>query len=645
MARRTPRTRVLLLAMPWARLEHPSIQLGLLKALLDRAGIASAQAHLYLDFSAHLARCKPQLGSVDYDEVANHYFAGDWIFSVPPFSPAGANDEDYIAFLRRDGAADAFLRNIVAMQQAVPEFLDDTARRLFALQPDVVGFTTTFGQTVASLVMALVLKQRLPHVKIVLGGANCDGAMGEALHREFPWIDVVVRGDAEPVFVDLVQDLLQGLEPRRRPGLCFRTPTGVVVVPQASELPRIGGERAYVDYDDYFERLESHPCASELSSRVSIPFESSRGCWWGEKHHCTFCGLNGTAMRFRAMEPESVLNELLHLARKYQRLEFKAVDNIIDKRLFKTLIPKLVALGSDFKIFYEVKANLRKSELALLKAAGITEIQPGIESLNTAVLRRMRKGTTALQNIRLLKWCAAYGIQVYWNIIYNLPGDTSAEYEESAKVALDCLHLCAPSLIPLQVERFSPYHDQPESFGIEVTRPKGHYRFSYPVAPRALMDIAYAFDHRERDTIDREPGLCLLRDAVKQWQAAEEQGAPCRLSFARGPGFSVICDRRPGREHADYRLGALETMIYDACDSGLGVDVICAKLGAASPGASAVLDFVTSLLEAGLVYCEEGRYLSLAVEVSPGRGSNTSAAEEVQHGRALSQIAVVVEAR
>ena len=40
----------------------------------------------------------------------------------------------------------------------------------------------------------------------------------------------------------------------------------------------------------------------------------------------------------------------------------------------------------------------------------------------------MRKGTTALQNIRLLKGCAADGIKVHWNIIYGTPGDTSDEY-------------------------------------------------------------------------------------------------------------------------------------------------------------------------------------------------------------------------
>ena len=55
--------------------------------------------------------------------------------------------------------------------------------------------------------------------------------------------------------------------------------------------------------------------------------------------------------------------------------------------------------------------------------------------------------------------------------------------------------------------------------------------------------------------------------------------------------------------------------------------------------------FLKSLLEAGLVYVEGGRYLSLAVEVSPGRSASASDADEVRHVHTLNQIAIVVEAR
>jgi radical SAM superfamily enzyme YgiQ (UPF0313 family) len=71
--------------------------------------------------------------------------------------------------------------------------------------------------------------------------------------------------------------------------------------------------------------------------QVWIPFESARGCWWGAKHHCTFCGLNGSAMRFRAKSPQRVLSELADLARRHHSFRFEAVDNILEPRYLKDL--------------------------------------------------------------------------------------------------------------------------------------------------------------------------------------------------------------------------------------------------------------------------------------------------------------------
>ena len=58
----------------------------------------------------------------------------------------------------------------------------------------------------------------------------------------------------------------------------------------------------------------------------------------------------------------------------------------------------------------------------MLHLAGVHRIQPGIESLSNNVLKLMRKGTTGIRNIQLLKWCKQYKIAVDWNILYGFPG-------------------------------------------------------------------------------------------------------------------------------------------------------------------------------------------------------------------------------
>src|SRR3954449_11214655 len=88
-------------------------------------------------------------------------------------------------------------------------------------EPDVVGFTSTFMQNVASLALARELKRRRPELTVVFGGSNCDGPMGHALHRNHPFVDHVVRGEGEYAFPALLRHLDEGTPPADVPGLCW----------------------------------------------------------------------------------------------------------------------------------------------------------------------------------------------------------------------------------------------------------------------------------------------------------------------------------------------------------------------------------------------------------------------------------------
>src|SRR4030095_16127246 len=63
-------------------------------------------------------------------------------------------------------------------------------------------------------------------------------------------------------------------------------------------------------FEEYFDRLAKTSFATELDADVQLVYESARGCWWGAKSHCTFCGLNGSSMAFRSKSPARVVQEL-----------------------------------------------------------------------------------------------------------------------------------------------------------------------------------------------------------------------------------------------------------------------------------------------------------------------------------------------
>jgi ribosomal peptide maturation radical SAM protein 1 len=609
--------------MPWSTLDSPSIQLGTLKSVLRKSNFRVEVRLFNLAFMNHLLLfgSQPLVRVEDYTDVAEKYFhlgMGDWIFSVPPFRDSNETDDArYLEqFVSKSGDKE-FVSKALQMREQVPKFLEQCCEETLSLTPRVVGFTTTFCQNVPALVLSKLLKSREPSLKIVFGGSNCDGPMGDALHRAFPWVDVVVRGEGERVLPMLVQDLFAGGDIRPSPGLCYRSGAERVVIDdQRNELVAME-EVPLPDYDDYFERLEETSFHAELSSQISIPFESARGCWWGAKKHCTFCGLNGPTMAFRSKDPTVVLEEVTELSRRYGQLSFYAVDNIIDMSYFSELLPRLRDLDYDFKFFYETKSNLKLEQLRAMRDAGVLSIQPGIESLSTPILRSMEKGVTALQNIRFLKWCAEFGIEPGWNFLYGFPREPAEEYSRMAGIIPALTFLSPPqSLSPLHLERFSPYHQRSGEYGLTIKGPKSlaYSTLIYPTDAETLSELAYSFDYKHQDGRDPETYIGPLRESINVWRTQYREGS--NLSYRRGPGFLIIKDRRPDFGGFDYSLEQTEAAIYLSCDAGATPKMAWKSLDEETRcqiEVEEVEDFLKEMTELKLMYEEDGCYVSLAV--------------------------------
>jgi ribosomal peptide maturation radical SAM protein 1 len=632
--------RILLIAMPWAKLEHPSIQLGILKSILEKGRLPTETWSAYIDFADYvvdqdgLAAHKSPLTHLDYDDIATSYHVGDWIFSVPPFNDTSGGDSTYFERLRETGFSERLIAVCRRFRSHVPGFLQAAAQRIADCKPSVVGFTTTFGQTVPSLVLAKLLKARLPDLKIVFGGANCDGPMGDAILRAFEWVDVAVKGEAENVVVPLFRRLLDSGD------FCQTTSVRCAAATSpgttASDPPVAVDDGPTPDYLEYFSRVASSRLASVIRPEVSIPFETSRGCWWGAKHHCTFCGLNGSSMAFRAKSPSIALEQLLALSERYKCLRFHAVDNIIDLNYLQTFLPRISALNLDLDLFYEVKSNLNRSQVAVLADAGVRQIQPGIESLSTPILKLMKKGVSAMQNIRLLRWCEEEGIKTYWNLLYGFPGEPADAYDAMARLASELVHLQPPHLNRLGLQRFSPYFERAHDFDLEIEGPVFHYAFAYPCSAADLFDLAYDFSYRYLNHPDPETYVATLRSAVEAWRTAYFERRPT-LTCKRGPDFVRLVDRRWPEAQQDFLLEGIEADIYLACEDGATVDQIINLLrkGKRRPRVTAndVIGFLDQLCEAKLVYWEAGVYLGLACRTSQSR-SHLEAQSQIAAGHA-----------
>ncbi len=609
-------TDVLLVSMPFGPLFSPSLGLSLLQPQVQARGLSCRIEYFTLPFAERV------VGQHLYGKIASESramsraFAGEWIFSAALFDWSADQERRYIddvlmkppAWLGRNPTrppAARDVRALLAARRAAPAFLDWCADRIVEQSPRLVGFTSVFQQHLASLGLAKRLKARLPEVPIVFGGANCEATMGAETVRQFPFVDAIVSGEADAVFPLVAERAVRGESLDDVPGIVTRTSVAAVFASgRPPTAPAITDMDAlpFADYGDFTAQFGASAFSRDWQPTVFV--ETSRGCWWGERMHCTFCGLNGATMAFRSKSAPRALEEIAHLAEAFPGCDIQVVDNILDLKYFKTLLPALAERRLPVTLFYETKSNLKKEQVRLLRDAGVTMIQPGIESFSDEVLKLMKKGVSGLQNIQLLKWCKEIGVEPLWNFLLGFPGETPDEYARMAALMPRVCHLPQPSgVTAIRLDRFSPNFNDAGQLGFTRVRPLPFYEFLYDLPEAARHNLAYyfAYEYRKPQEVARyaEP----LVKGVHAWRTAWKHA---ELISVDVDDALIVFDTRPRSSGPVSVLTGADRAIYLACDA----IAEASQLHQANGATASRLD---AMVARGLMLRDGTRYLSLAV--------------------------------
>jgi ribosomal peptide maturation radical SAM protein 1 len=283
-------SKVALVNMPFGFHVYPSIQLGTLSTLLKTHGHEVKSFYLNLHF-AH------QIDMEVYNKLCEERFLiGEWLFSHMLFGESKKNKE-YAEHFKSHlqnitntiNRPESFLHDVKT--QMVPEFLHWALESVNWGDYSVVGFTSTFNQNIASVTLAKLIKEKYPAIKILFGGSNFDSEMGLEYFRVFEWIDYVISGEAEDSLPALMAALESGGPIPQ--GVIHRV-DGDIRLEESQENFNDFKKYGPPDYDDYMDQIREIDPQSPLLENPIILYETARGCWWGEKHHCTFCGLNAS---------------------------------------------------------------------------------------------------------------------------------------------------------------------------------------------------------------------------------------------------------------------------------------------------------------------------------------------------------------
>jgi len=624
-------TSVCLVMPPFSNDISPSLALGLLQACLLREGIPCRVDYANMGFHRLLGMPlrRKLMTLADYFDVADAVFAP--LAGIAP----RRNLDDLAGWLASGASHPAFSaeenRQILYDSIRVAKvWLEETAERILAMNPRFVGACSMFQQHNAALALLRRLKERRPEIATAMGGPNCMGSAGGRTLRHFPFVDFVFFGEADEIIAEVVRGALAGGE--------FPLPYGVLR--QGSNLPRDGkwphrltrdlDSLPLPDYHDFFaswndsfpELAKFHASILASEDNVLLYLEGSRGCWWGEKHPCTFCGLNGSMNRYRRKRPERIAWEMREIRELYGQHTIAFTDSIMSREAQKEL-PRLVehhplpidASGSGQPCqFTEIKSNLTEEEIKSLAEIGFTKLQPGIESFSDHILQLMGKGNTAIRHIALLKYARRFGVYLFWNLLYGFPGETRADYEELINLLPLLTHLQPPgSFSPLVYHKNSIYCTHPEQYGLQLI-PARWYDFLAPDDDEYIKDFAYTYENTAElgKASPLQPLYDELENRIRRWKLLSSGGGFAdRLEMRLADGAIEITDLRECHKKPRHVLTGLAKEICLLCRAPISRKKLAASLDATPEAIDICL---SELASQNLLIGINEEYLTLAID-------------------------------
>ncbi len=275
----------------------------------------------------------------------------------------------------------------------------------------LVGISVVFpGQLQPAWSMAWTLRRRFPGLWLVVGGPGLTQRMvhlpDEVARRMLVPFDAAVLFEGEQALVDLVREASAGGKPS---GIIQGSP---VRDPGVLPLPS-------------FDRL---PLARYLSPEPVLPYDASRGCYWGR---CAFCHYgpvaHGTAT-YRERPLEAVVDHLSRLRRLGARIVYLSHDTL-SPSLGLRLAGALRQAGADIRWASDLRPEpaLTPDWCARVAEGGALAFSLGVESGAERVLKLMDKGIRVDNASQAVRNLAAAGIAAEAMVFLDFPTETAAE--------------------------------------------------------------------------------------------------------------------------------------------------------------------------------------------------------------------------
>lgn len=296
-----------------------------------------------------------------------------------------------------------------------------------------LGISVLTGPMIRGAIEAATLAKSLsPNTPVVFGGWHPTLLPGQTLAE--PYVDVVVRGQGEITFCELVTAFENKSSLKDIAGISWKT--GVMQTHNPDRPVRHLEEIPIPAYDlvdfDAYEKVEG---------KRRLAYATSIGC----PYACNYC--TDTVFykrRFNALSAERVVRELTEIVTRYKIEEVALLDSNfpVDLRRAIAIAKGIVESGVKFQWTFQASTDficrMTEDEIRLLAASGVKHMGFGTESTSETVLKLMNKRHQRVDEMyETARRAAVGGIKVTFNLIFGYPGETEDDRQITFKTMSD----------------------------------------------------------------------------------------------------------------------------------------------------------------------------------------------------------------
>lgn len=293
---------------------------------------------------------------------------------------------------------------------------DELERRIRRSNPDIVGIQMMTFTARDALLTARTVKKINKNITVVVGGPHPNIYVKETIALDE--IDVIVLGEGEKIFTELVNRLSNGEDITNMPGIALKRNGKTIINDQKGYIEDLDTlpfpARHLTPFKQYYSILGNHPTYTTMIS--------SRGC----PFRCLFCDRAYHSKIYRARSAQNVVQEMEQCEKMgIREIDFQDDLFTMKKKRVHEICDILISSKSSLK--WNVRSRVDTVDRELLKKmsdAGCQRIYFGIESGTPEIQKVLRKNIDLDKAKEVFKWAHDFNISTLAYIIIGSPEET-----------------------------------------------------------------------------------------------------------------------------------------------------------------------------------------------------------------------------